>query len=1412
MSLPCAMVFISVLTTLIPCPGETATEYYVRPSDVPHTSCNLEPCLTLSEYINDIDYFFQSNTTFLFMPGQHYMNETLNIEMVSNILLLGLEEQPQVLANISCKHKSTCIAIRIYKATNVTIKRLSFNLQMRRSVSGVDRINTFSISFISLLKFESCDVNVVIIHSVGKSERGYAISMYSCSHVQVSFVRISYYEHDGINFANSRQISLICCSLKSGKTAITMSNTNNTNIMNVTTNSSVGLDMDDAVDINLTNVTVEQAYKNAMQMHKIENVTVTNANIRTVVDGSGILVNKSLNVIISRSSLQYFGKHGISVTKSINTNIHQTGVVSVEGDGISVTESSNTTIQFIRVAISKGNGIVLVNVDGSNLSSITVTNSVMAVFLSHTNNTALKNISVSGLASEGITCKTSRNVSIAYTRITNCSQEALYIENSSQFSISFMYILYSSEDAITLRFTNDIHIMNTTVVRGNSYQEMRYQNGIHLFVARKTIIANVVIAKANRGIIIRRSYHLLINNVTVTSFGFWKSRYIIIHCVKLMLSGNNERQELSFFSGTADILIKNSQFINNNSTIISTDVTRQPAVLEMYRSSRVVFEDTRFIGNNVSCLKLIDSDFEVNGTLQFIENRAYIGAAMLFLQNSFFTVLDKSSILFLNNEAISTGGAIHVVANEYYIPTSDGLKALSKCILSNTSTGRFIFINNTAGQGGDALYGGALGRACTAYNSISDYKSNITCNSCLRELLELSHIEPATLSSITSDPSRVCFCSDGTPDCFRIFHTIPTAIHSGQTVMISAAVVGQNLGTVAGIVFAHFIHNASVDQSEQSQDYRQQNCNTFSYTVLSNTNSEQKVVLVLTAINKKLTELPSLQSIKEEIDQYQKYLEGDIFPQALLDFSIYIHITILPCPPGFYSTDDNPRCDCNEQLKRLPGITCNIQSSTVSRQGLVWVGYVTDTNTAITHIATSGHCPRNYCKVESTNISMTDPDTQCNLNHSGILCGGCQAGLSLALGSNQCLKCSNLHLILLVPFALAGITLVFLIKVLDITISQGFINGFIFYANIVKANEYLLVRESQINPLTLFISWLSLDLGIETCFVKDMSALTKTWLQMVFPFYVWSLAGFVILLARYSSKFARVFGNNSVPVLVTLFLMSYAKLLLVIVTALSHTVIEYDSKHMSVWSADGNIEYLQYPHIVLFLAAVGILVFLYLPYTLLTLSAQWFLKFNIPFATSALNYMKPILDAHYGPLKDKHRYWFGVLLVTRVTLLLISTIVPSLQFGIVTFSVITICFLLTAWSSIGLYRKNVISLNESSLFINLGLLATARFFNDETQGNQTRAAYFLVGGALTQFVLLLVYRVYCMVKPMSKRCFSEYCKLHTCSDEDIDDEGDWRYNNSIELRQIISSPDISPSGDITSTYSEFRDDIGTQKN
>ena len=102
-----------------------------------------------------------------------------------------------------------------------------------------------------------------------------------------------------------------------------------------------------------------------------------------------------------------------------------------------------------------------------------------------------------------------------------------------------------------------------------------------------------------------------------------------------------------------------------------------------------------------------------------------------------------------------------------------------------------------------------------------------------------------------------------------------------------------------------------------------------------------------------------------------------------------------------------------------------------------------------------------------------------------MLCGRCQDGLSLALGSNNCIQCPQFsYLALIIPFAAAGFGLVALLMVLNLTVSIGTINGLIFYASIVKISEStgIFFPNGSIPVLSQFIAWLNLDLGIETCF------------------------------------------------------------------------------------------------------------------------------------------------------------------------------------------------------------------------------------------------------------------------------------------------------------------------------------------
>jgi hypothetical protein len=187
---------------------------------------------------------------------------------------------------------------------------------------------------------------------------------------------------------------------------------------------------------------------------------------------------------------------------------------------------------------------------------------------------------------------------------------------------------------------------------------------------------------------------------------------------------------------------------------------------------------------------------------------------------------------------------------------------------------------------------------------------------------------------------------------------------------------------------------------------------------------------------------------------------------------------------------------------------------------------------------------------------------------------------------------------------MAGVALIVIIFLLRLTVSVGTLSGLFFYANIIQANSQAYFPRATMNFFTTFISWLNLDLGIETCLYDGMDIYAYSWLQFLFPFYVWFLVGCIILACRYSQSIAKRLGQNPVAVLATLLLMSYSKILGAIIVPLTSSYLMYYSASNEtrsvVWLYDASTPYFGEPkHIALGLFAILCLVVFVLPYIFL---------------------------------------------------------------------------------------------------------------------------------------------------------------------------------------------------------------------
>ena len=445
-------------------------------------------------------------------------------------------------------------------------------------------------------------------------------------------------------------------------------------------------------------------------------------------------------------------------------------------------------------------------------------------------------------------------------------------------------------------------------------------------------------------------------------------------------------------------------------------------------------------------------------------------------------------------------------------------------------------------------------------------------------------------------------------------------------------------------------------------------------------------------------------------------------------FLYYIYevfdVQLLPCPIGF--TLQNGVCDCDPLLPT--GIdTCYIDQSAIRRPANTWISY-TQSGTSKYLIS---DCPMDYCLPFSSNVNLLHPDTQCQFKRIGILCSQCQHHLSMIFGSSRCMKCTNVHILITIIIIVAGIVLVVLLYLLNLTVTKAIINGMMLYANIISINNSVfLINNQSFKPLQIFISCINLDLGIETCFYNGMDGYVKVWLQLFFPIYIIFIAFSIIIASRYSSRILRLTYSRSLPVLATLFLLSYTSVLRTVLTVLISysTITHVPSGHQElVWSVDASVPLFGLKFTILFITCL-VLFLILLFFNIILLFTRCLSQYKL------INYFKPILDAFQGPYKDRYYYWIAVYIMLRSLFfaLYALSMKPRLLLGAM--------ILITFTSIFGYCHPNkykLINFQELLILINLTIMhAVSYYSNDNVFGIVIN---LMISLAFIQFCIIVIY-------------------------------------------------------------------------
>jgi len=440
------------------------------------------------------------------------------------------------------------------------------------------------------------------------------------------------------------------------------------------------------------------------------------------------------------------------------------------------------------------------------------------------------------------------------------------------------------------------------------------------------------------------------------------------------------------------------------------------------------------------------------------------------------------------------------------------------------------------------------------------------------------------------------------------------------------------------------------------------------------------------------------------------------------------YIEQLPCPIGF--TKINGKCQCYPFLHQY-SIKCNINDRTLLRPANFWIAQISHNNSIVYSL--SLECPFHYCLPHSSHLSFYTPNSQCQFSRAGILCGHCQQGLSTVLGSFNCQQCSNVYLFLIIPIAIASLVLVLLLFILNLTVADGTVNAFILYVNIVSINTPVFFPKlDTFTPAYIFVSLGNLDLGIQTCFYNGMDDYAKMWLQLAFPFYLILIALSVTIVSRYPNKLKRFTADRAIPVLATLFLLSYTKTLLAISSVLFYytEVIHLPSKHTTImWSVDANIPIFGVKFILLFIACIALFLIL-LPFNITLLFTRTLLRYKF------IRNFRPLLDAYQGPYEMKYYYWPGVQLVIRIVFYGISSLDRNinLTIGVI---LLTMLAVFQGWTKPFKKAKTFKNFQELMFTINLQLL----FVISLSSRNTMSATNTMVAIAAVHFTIILLYHI-----------------------------------------------------------------------
>ena len=787
--------------------------------------------------------------------------------------------------------------------------------------------------------------------------------------------------------------------------------------------------------------------------------------------------------------------------------------------------------------------------------------------------------------------------------------------------------------------------------------------------------------------------------------------------------------KINGFNIGIQISIKDTDFISNEIVTFDQDATitisQSAGIVDIRNVNLTLQGNCSFIDNAGTALRAESSLVGVDGNITFLRNIGINGGALHLVSYAYLIMNRNSSIYFIENEARIGGGAIYVNENGIDSYLSGGFQdcfihfaydnffICEDCSDLNSFDVYIKFSHNVAPYSGSMVYGSAL-RTCPWASSFIQ-KDDFN-----RSVFEILYDEYPNVFDFDQRPDKQTLVRSSAAKLnisvpLNDSETNAIEVFPGEVFNVSISAIDDFNNTLSGVVAAFAQSDTS---SENGTSLIIPLLSSNSFAIVTGDGNTKVPVRLFGGEN---------QSVSVVI--YSTDIGGRAQEQ--------INVRLYSCGFGFIFDSNRQICACDPEVEQTGlGIHCNIENQEIVVPDGIWVGPFDDEGDVVVH-----RCLFRYCKPGQRSIKVVSPDdfnVQCDdsMNRVGFLCGSCAEGYSAVLGTRRCRKCSNWYILLYPIFIAVGILAIFALRYLNITITAGFINGAIFYSNIVSIYGTTLVPGGTlINGAIVLVSFPTLNLGFETCLHDKMKTLEKVWWQLSFPFYLFILMGITTLLARTKYlKFNRSAGLGTIQAFATLLILCYVSVLEACIELIGfRTIVTTSGSSHVQWLSDPSIRYFGKEHGTLGFIAYLIL-FLYitpLPFFLLFPSALYRSKY--------LGKFKPIYDAFWDPFKPQYRFFLGFRLIFRwIPFAVASFVQPPTNIFITNFLLI----LLFAFQiNLQPFRSKWLNIIDSVFLLNLILLflGSIYFWSEYNDNNSNRSLTTLNSYIYSNIFIIVIF-------------------------------------------------------------------------